>query len=416
MLSTDLDISHHLRSTIEGIIRNGGGEVVIKISEAETLICQFREGQDFRTAGSQGKTIGNLPWLYHLMIHNAWTAPTRRLLHYPVARDGLPGFRNYRISLSNYYGEARIYLENLARAAGCEFTKTMKMDNTHLITAHAVSEKCDAAREWNIHMVNHLWLEESYAKWQIQSVANAKYTHFPPRTNLSEVVGQTHVDRKALEDYFFPKRSKSTPKRDGKAAKVAQITLEREYVVDKAGMTEPAPIQEPSKEFALIHRPRDTESTTPKLQRKGWKSAIQGEAETPITRTLDSRDKENETPSTGSRSAKVKAVANMQSYASDLALYEKEKKRVGGVTHGGKRPSEDLVAGNSMKRPAPTYEEEPEPTTEERNAKRIKKSQAAPSMEILVTGYFKWSQNTKLFQKDKVSLLIQNHSNCSFLI
>jgi hypothetical protein len=92
----------------------------------------------------------------------------------------------------------------LVQAAGGEFTKTMKQDNTHLITAHTVSEKCSAAKEWNINMVNHIWLEESYAKWHIQTLTNPRYTHFPQRTNLGEVVGQTQIDKQAIERYFFP--------------------------------------------------------------------------------------------------------------------------------------------------------------------------------------------------------------------
>ena len=83
-----------------------------------------------------------------------------------------------RISISNYTGDSRVYLENLIRYSGAEFTKTMKQDNTHLITAHMQSEKCDAAQEWNINIVNHIWLEESYAKCVAQSLTNPRYTHF----------------------------------------------------------------------------------------------------------------------------------------------------------------------------------------------------------------------------------------------
>ena len=52
--------------------------------------------------------------------------------------------------------------------------------------------------------------------------------------------------------------------------------------------------------------------------------------------------KENETPSTmGSRSAKDKAVAKLHDLAPDIALFEKERKRVGGVTHGRDRKSSE---------------------------------------------------------------------------
>jgi len=183
MLSPDLGVSSHLRGTIEDLVCHGGGSVTASVHKADIFICQYRESVDYRIASRAGRDVGNLAWLYHLLTTNRWTSPMNRLLHYPIARDGLPGFKDFKISLSNYNGEARVYLENLAKAAGGEFTKTMKEDNTHLITAHLASEKCDAAKEWNINTVNHLWLEESYAKWQIQTVSNPRYSHFPPRTN-----------------------------------------------------------------------------------------------------------------------------------------------------------------------------------------------------------------------------------------
>jgi len=124
----------------------------------------------------------------------------------PTPSNGIPSFKEYKISLSNYSGEARIYLENLVKACGAQFTKTMKQDNTHLITAHKGSDKCDAAHEWGTHILNHLWLEESYAQCKEQSITNPKYTHFPPRTNLGEVVGQTQIDRAAVGHFFYPKR------------------------------------------------------------------------------------------------------------------------------------------------------------------------------------------------------------------
>ena len=220
MLSNQLDLGGRLRGTIEDVIASGGGAVTGSVHKADIFVCHDRDDPDFRVASRAGKHVGNLPWLYYLITHNAWTSPLRRLLHYPVARAGLPGFDKYRISLSNYGGEARLYLENLIVAAGAEFTKTLRQDNTHLITARPHSEKCDAAREWNIHLVNHLWLEESYARWEEQSFTNQRYTHFPPRTNLGEIVGQTQIDRSAMEAVFFPPDEEETTDDDKAGAQV----------------------------------------------------------------------------------------------------------------------------------------------------------------------------------------------------
>ncbi len=57
------------------------------------------------------------------------------------------------------------------------------------------SEKCEAAKDWNIHIVNHLWIEESYTQCEAQSLTNQKYITFPHRTNLGEVIGQNSDER-----------------------------------------------------------------------------------------------------------------------------------------------------------------------------------------------------------------------------
>ena len=189
-LGLDLGIGPSLREVLQNLIKASGGKVVSLVPHCDIYIGKYRHGQEYRYASRARKYVGNLAWLYYLITTDTWTSPLRRLLHYPVAQEGLPGFKDMKISLSNYTGEARTYLESLIVATGAECTKTLKQDNTHLITAHIESEKCAAAKDWGIDLVNHLWLEESYAKWKEQSVSNSRYTHFPSRTNLGEVVGQ----------------------------------------------------------------------------------------------------------------------------------------------------------------------------------------------------------------------------------
>ena len=402
LLSNDLCIADHLRATIESLIVSGGGQMSQHVSDADILICQYREGNEYRTASSENKTVGNLPWLYHLIMHNTWTSPLRRLLHYPIAREGLPGFKQYRISLSNYNGEARIYLENLAKAAGCEFTKTMKMDNTHLITAHTYSEKCDAAREWSIHMVNHLWLEESYAKWQIQSVTNSRYVHFPPRTNLGEVVGQTPIDKQVLETFFIPKSSKRLDVQNDKniTSRPAEHSEVKHVEDDSSGRPGS------HKNQALTSRSKNSEALSPNFGHVRAPTGTAGPAETPEPSKADGGGKENMTPSTtGSRSAKERATARIHDLAPDIALFEREKKRVGGVVFGGRRMSGDVASGISRKR-STSSEEESDKDEElgERNPKRARKGKGPPLMRLLVTGYTKWTEDERGFQKDKVNL------------
>ena len=405
MLSTDLEIGSHLRGTIEDLIGNGGGSMTGSVYKADIFVCQYREGEEYQVASRAGKDVGNLPWLYHLITHNTWTSPFRRLLHYPVVRGGLPGFKEFRISLSNYNGEARIYLENLAKAAGCEFTKTMKMDNTHLITAHTVSEKCDAAKEWNINMINHLWLEESYAKWQIQSLANPRYTHFPPRTNLSEVVGQTPVDKQAVERNFFPKAPNTDGETiEGPLSKTMQRKDQNIIPVKVSNSSAAQPSSSVGGQDGGHGRSIYSDAPTPRASKQDRRHSEGVALRTPATHRFAADGKENDTPSTtGSRGAKERAVAKLHDLAPDIALYEKEKKRVGGVIFGGRRTSEENGQDASPKRSLSRDEDSEDfMDGEGREAKRVKKAKGPPSMRLLLSGYQNWVGDLKRENEEKV--------------
>ncbi|KAK8216156.1 hypothetical protein IWZ01DRAFT_480117 [Phyllosticta capitalensis] len=368
MLSDDLRLSDRIRTAIEEILKAGNAEVVSSVDEADIFVCQYRDGSNYVKASQKGKEVGNLAWLYYLITHDKWTSPMRRLLHYPVPRNGIPGFQKYNISLSNYVGDARVYLESLAAACGAHFTKVMRQDNTHLVTAHSQSEKCDAAREWNIHLVNHLWLEESFAQCQEMSLTNPRYTHFPARTNLGDVVGQTQIDRDAVEEHFFPR-----PARPVKEAEVADAEL---------------PVR-----------------STP-AAKKGRKPRNSLEVQTPeVERSRDG--KENMTPlSTGGRGAKNKALNKLHDLAPDIALYEKESKRKGGVIHGGRRASEpDGKPKEPLKRSLePEDQEEDHPAQNGRKTKKTKNDAPATNLKLMLSGDDRWLRKPKKETEDKNKL------------
>ncbi|KAJ5544913.1 hypothetical protein N7461_007217 [Penicillium sp. DV-2018c] len=408
MLSSDLGIGPHLQQSIQAVLEQGGAKMTLNVDDADMLICRYRDGFAYRTASRLNIDVGNLAWLYRLMTFNTYTSPLRRLLHYPVPRTSIPGFEGFKISLSNYVGEARIYLENLIAASGAECTKTLKQENTHLITAHGSSEKCSAAREWGLEVVNHLWLEDSYAKWKLQPASNPRYSHFPLRTNLGEVAGQTPIDRTVLEQVFFP---------HAETAAASPPRAMQSKLPNTA--SEPAPAEKKRK---IDEDVPDVSHGTP--QANGKRRPIQ----TPARARVMSEGKENETPSsTSSRKSKEAATARLHEYAPDLALYERERKRVGGVIYGGRRKSEDRVQDNkkekenkkrnSVEAAGESDGEQPAGT------KRQKKSLPPISMHLLITGYQKWvgKGNQKKEDVDKRVLrdlgimVVQDARRCTHL-
>ncbi|KIX94498.1 uncharacterized protein Z520_09884 [Fonsecaea multimorphosa CBS 102226] len=384
MLADDLGISQYLRETLDDLITAGGGTVTDSVSKADMYICKYREGKDYKTASRAGKDVGNLSWLYFLIQTDEWTSPIRRMLHYPVAKNGLPGFPGLIISLSNYSGEARTYLENMITATGAKCTKTLKQDNTHLITAHDQSEKCAAAKEWGVHIVNHLWLEESYARWKLQSITDTRYTHFPQRTNLSDVVGYTQLDRSVLRQQFFP-----------------DDDTEMTDAADTGGKHRADKGTEDIKQPSSVKRNKSEQGA-----KSGLRSPVQ-KFRTPAAPRFTALGKENITPekvtpsTTNSRKSKEVAVSRLQVQAEDILLFTKESKRKGGVVYGGRRKSDPDRVQVGQKRPI--EEVDIFDMSDDSDAKKVKHDDA-PVLRLVVSGYKKWATNGKAEDRDKKQL------------
>ena len=416
-LSKDLQLSSHLHKTLEELINHGGATLTDSVEDADIYIGQYREGKDYIKASRAGKEVSNLSWLYHVINRNKYTSPVGKLLHYPVPRNGLPGFENMRISISNYTGDARIYLENLIKHCGAEFTKTMKQDNTHLITAHTQSEKCDAAQEWGINIVNNIWLEESYAKCAVQPLTNPRYTHFPAKTNLGEVTGQTRFDLKRLEQNYFskpvdpPQKAKPSPRKTVPSTHrvLANTTINPTDMPTPMAPDDETEDEAPQTAKRPRGRPRKSDATTPRFR---------------------DDEKENKSPllHSSARASKAKALGMLHRQADDIALFQKEMKRKGGVTHGGRRSTNGEGASSPLAAsPIPrkkrtsdeaTYEatamssDLSDGETQARPAKPAKKAKHAPSptdlppvqYKMMVTGDDRWLNNPKKESADKQKL------------
>ncbi|KAK4199748.1 hypothetical protein QBC40DRAFT_281384 [Triangularia verruculosa] len=428
MLGDDIPVNPSTRKIIGEKITRGGGEVVERIEDCDTFVCHYRDGEQYVKASQMGKDVGNLAWLYYLIVYNKWTSPLQRLLHYPIPREPLPGFKDLKITLSNYGGEARIYLENLITAAGATYTRTMKAENTHLITARMHSEKCEAAKDWNVEIINHLWIEESYAACQALALNDDKYKAFPKRTNLGEIIGNTFLDETILRNLYYPGGEELMDARAKKKKRVAAAAQKNALTV---GLDRDFSVMQDS--FMGDSSPAPAAPTTAKKGRKPKAVATPtaGNLETPARARHIRTGKENDTPSimsSGSRSAKAAALSKLQDLAPDLALYEKERKRpLKDGVWGGKRAMDQIDKERSMRSSSPAGhaededEEEQEAGEKSRPFKRARLSLPDVTMRICATGYKRWVGNKTLEDSDRKKLrnlgvhLVQDTQPCDYL-
>lgn len=196
-LANDYNLSEHLQDSIHSLIRNCGGTVAEKfdVDEVSIYIGKYRSGADYKQVLSKPLIdVGSLSWLYSIVKRKDYIRPLElNLLHFPVPKGDLPGIANTRISITGYSGDARHYLTKLITAMGGTFTKTLDCKNDYLVTAKHRGEKYNAVKtRWpEIKIVNHLWIEECFAKWKYLDPKDKQYTDVNSSTKL---LGLTRVD------------------------------------------------------------------------------------------------------------------------------------------------------------------------------------------------------------------------------
>lgn len=149
-------------------------------------------------AEREGKMVASFEWLKDIFIAEELLRPKARLLHYPPP---LPTDRKeIKISVTNYAGRAREDIRRMIHALGFTYTPTFTSANTHLIAAIPKGHKFDKAEAFNVSVVNHLWLEETYAYWKVMALTRSAYVNFPP--GIAHTVGDMEVPAEAISKFL----------------------------------------------------------------------------------------------------------------------------------------------------------------------------------------------------------------------
>ncbi|KZT24310.1 hypothetical protein NEOLEDRAFT_1242555 [Neolentinus lepideus HHB14362 ss-1] len=214
LLSVTLELRDGRREAIEAGITRAGGVVMEfeshdrngdeheeaeKIEDADVLITKYRTGAAYYKAMKWGKTVGTLPWLFHVESIGMLTAPSDQLLHFPIPKGPVAEFDSHIMTITNYTGEARDYIRKLITTMGATFTASMSSSNTVVIAAYVGGNKTEKARNWNIPVVNHTWLEDCFVQWRNVTVGLEKYISFPPGVDFSTVLGEKGIGRAVLD-------------------------------------------------------------------------------------------------------------------------------------------------------------------------------------------------------------------------
>ncbi|KAI5310782.1 hypothetical protein KEM55_002143, partial [Ascosphaera atra] len=214
------------------------------------------------------------------------------------------------------------------------------------------------------------------------------------------VVGQTQIDRVAIEEKFFPAPEEEVNEKVSEENAPEEPTKDDDGDVTMENVEEVRATAEQAPEAQTPAAPKETTTTkSEKPARKSRKSLETPSAPKP-------QGQENEAPSsTHSRKSKEMATARLHEIAPDIALYEREKKRAGGVIYGGRRRSEaspeDKPRDKNRKRSLEAQAQGEKDEEKEKEKKKAKPVKSQVDMYLLVTGFKRWVDQPKTEAHDK---------------
>ncbi|KAF9911705.1 hypothetical protein BX616_010488 [Lobosporangium transversale] len=210
--------SCNLKRRLPEKIIDAGGTLVNEYSSetVDVVICRFRAGNTYIQASRDGKIVGSADWLFHILQTGELSSPKASLLHYPIPPEPIPGMSSFIMTVTQYTGNVREYLKRMIIAVGATYKPTLASQNapeptTHIICGNSSGEKYERGQEWNVKVVNHLWLEDCFQVWSLQSESKPRYTQFPPFNQLPSIFGANILQETVDEWLKFYEEDTSSP-------------------------------------------------------------------------------------------------------------------------------------------------------------------------------------------------------------
>ena len=164
-------------------LSDGIGQLGASVSETyhdqvTDVVVDYREGALYKRAELEQKAVGSSDWIRKIIQEKTWFDPKFNLIYYPIPQHHIPAMKNAIVTVSGYTGQTRLNIAKMVMAVGATFTRYLTESHTHLISAFDNGDKYEKAAGWNVHIVNLVWIEEIYKKWEHQRESSPRFVTF----------------------------------------------------------------------------------------------------------------------------------------------------------------------------------------------------------------------------------------------
>ncbi|CAO3598380.1 unnamed protein product [Absidia cylindrospora] len=220
-IHSDVGLTPEIRKYLLQHLETAGATVTNNFGDTKNhdsviAIFKYRNSDLFlQVCNRPDVVVANLAWITNTLRRGRVESPLRSICDYPAPYGGIVGMKNLTATISGYKGDARNILFQICTMVGLPCSFTLDHNTTHLICSQRGTAKYCVGRKRNCNIVNHLWLEECYQQWEFKSVADERYTYFPPNDILQTIVGKTPLTLDNLKPWFskdtWPPVSPYTP-------------------------------------------------------------------------------------------------------------------------------------------------------------------------------------------------------------
>ncbi|KAJ3205438.1 hypothetical protein HK099_000825 [Clydaea vesicula] len=163
----------------------------------QIVLLETRDSYDYVNAINDGKIVANLYWVQEVIKKKFFIDPGEFIFYQPIPSKKIPGLNKIVASVSNYVNDARDHVIKMCELVGIQYTPELSKICTHLICGYPNGKKYVKADEWNLQIVNHLWLEECLFYWEHRKEGRIHYSAYPP--SLGSIVGKITFKEKVKD-------------------------------------------------------------------------------------------------------------------------------------------------------------------------------------------------------------------------
>ncbi|ORZ17810.1 hypothetical protein BCR42DRAFT_490503 [Absidia repens] len=207
-IHSDVGLTPEIRACLLQHLETAGATVANNFDDTKNhdsviAIFKYRNSDLFlQVCNRPDIMVANLAWITNTLRRGRVESPLRSICDYPAPYGGIVGMQNLTATISGYKGDARNILFQICTMVGLPCSFNLDHNTTHLICSQRGTAKYCVGKKRNCNIVNHLWLEECYQQWEFKSVADDRYTYFPPNDILQTIVGKTPLTLDNLKPWF----------------------------------------------------------------------------------------------------------------------------------------------------------------------------------------------------------------------